>query len=359
MSDLELDLRGGSFPSGPGMLELMTSGYLLSSVLFSAVELGVFDQLESRPADAEQLAVRLRASVNGTRRLLTALCALALCRRDDDGVHYNTPIASAALTSGAPQSIVPLVLQHQRLVFDLFGRLTDGVRSGEPQLAAWRFVDGAPAADCYAELQRHPEEQALLMRAMNRASLGVGRAMAKQAGLGDARELIDLGGGGAQVAIELCESLPQLSVVIVDLPAACRHAQARVQAAGFERRIRCVAGDLRRPLDDRVTPADAVLLSGVISDFPEAERALVLRHAAQAVARGGRLLVSETLLDDARTGPALPALLSLFMLLSTRGDNFTLPELRALLAQVGFPDLDFHSGAKSGLRDLIVARRAS
>src|SRR6185369_13723950 len=137
-------------------------------------------------------------------------------------------------------------------------------------------------------------------------STDAGRAILKYVDLTSAHELIDLGGGGAQMAIELAEALPQLSIVIVDLPGACRHAQARVEAAGLGQRIRCVTADLRRPLDDRITPADAVLLAGVISDFPDAERHKVLEHAAAAVAPEGRLLISETLFNDSRTGPALP-----------------------------------------------------
>jgi SAM-dependent methyltransferase len=352
-----INLRKEPFPAGPDTVQWMVSGYLFSSVLFSAVELGVFDHLEARPGNAAQLAARLQASLMGTQRLMDALCALALCRRDEDGVHYNTPLASAALTSGAADSLVPLILHHKRHVFDLFAHLTDGVKSGEPQWPRWPFISGAPAADCYAELARHPDEQALLARAMNRDSAGTGRALLKHVDLTSAHELIDLGGGGAQMAIELAEALPQLSVVIVDLPGACRHAQARVEAARLQSRIRCVTADLRRPLDDRVTPADAVLLSGVLSDFPDADRGRVLEHAAAVVAPEGRLLVSETLFNERRTGPALPALLALCMLLATRGDNFTPGEIRAQLAGVGFHEVEIFSGADDGVRDLVVARR--
>src|SRR5207253_2032294 len=80
---LMVNLRKEPFPTGPATLQWMVSGYLFSSVLFSAVELGVFDQLEARPGDASQLAARLQASIPGTQRLLDALCALGLCRRDD------------------------------------------------------------------------------------------------------------------------------------------------------------------------------------------------------------------------------------------------------------------------------------
>jgi SAM-dependent methyltransferase len=288
---------------------------------------------------------------------LNALCALGLCRRDSDGLFHNSELSSAALTSGAPHSIVSMVLHHRRHLFPLFARLGEGVKSGALQLDAWRFASAELAGDCYAELARHPDEQELLTRALARSAAGTGDAIARQVDLTAAHELIDLGGGGAQIALELAQALPGLSITIVDLPQTCRHAQARIDAAGLQGRIRCVAADLRRPLESSVTPADAVLLGGVLSDFPAAERAAVLRNAASLVAPDGRILVSESLFNPTRTGPVMPAILSLFMLLATRGDNFTVDELRAQLAAVGFSRMELYLNGGQGLRDLAVASR--
>lgn len=351
--DLKLDLRGDEFPSGPGMLELMTSGYLLSSVLFTAVELGIFDALRARPSEANALAKQLEASPEGIARLLSALCSMGLCRRDSDGLYHDTELAAAALTAGAPDSIVPLVLHHKRHLFPLFARLTEGVRTGKTQLDAWPFASGA--TDCYAEIARHPSEQELLTRAMSRGAVGTGRAIAQKVDLADAHHLIDLGGGGAQIAIELAESLPNLSITIVDLPQTCRHAQGRIEAAGLNGRIRCHAGDLRRPLENEA--ADAVLLAGVMSDFPASERAAVLKNAAQLVKPNGRLILAETLFNQTRTAPAMASILSLFMLLATRGDNFTVNEIALQLNAVGFSRLEILRNGSSGLRDLVVAQR--
>lgn len=358
MTDLRLDLRAEPFPIGEGMLELMASGYLLSSVLFAAVELSIFDQLAAQPSDVETLARRIACSQDGVRRLLTVLVSFGLVCRDDDGSHRNAALASAVLVRGAPGSIADLVLHHQRHAFDLFARLTDGVRTGDPQLHAWRFLGGeAPQADCYTELANHPAEYALLLRAMNRSSVGVGRLIARQVDLTSARTFVDLGGGGGEIAIELAGVLPHLAITIVDLPEACRFAQARVDDARLGARIRCIAADVRADLRDRLAPADAVLLSGVVSDWPKDDRAAILARAAALLSPGGRLIVSETLFNATRSGPAMAALLSLFMLLSTRGDNFTARDMTDMLAAAGLTDVRVFRNGSLGMRDLIVARR--
>jgi hypothetical protein len=104
-------------------------------------------------------------------------------------------------------------------------------------------------------------------------------------------------------------------------------------------------------------PADAVLLSGVLGDFDAAGRRRLLAVARGLVKPRGTIIVSETLLDDDRRGPLLPALLALNMLLATRGgDNFTGGEIVAMLTEAGFVDANVHRNGDKGVRDLVVAR---
>jgi predicted O-methyltransferase YrrM len=352
-----IDLRDPAWEADARALELFVAGHLLSSVLFSAVELGLFDRLRDGPLDADALARALEVAPSALDRLAVALRALGLLTRDEEGRWRNTPLADAMLTTTGAQSIVPEVRLQQRLVAPLFAHLTEGLRTGAPQLLHWPFVRGAVAGDCYAELSRHPAEHALLMRAMNAASRGVGRVIAESVDLKSARRLVDLGGGGGEIAVELATALPALEVVIVDVPAACRQAAARVREAGLGGRIRCVPADLRAPLPPSLAPADAVLLSGVLSDWPPVDRDVVLGNAVALLGPGGQLLVSETLFQPGRRGPARPALQSLFMMLSTRGDNFSSDELERLLRRVGLEDVRVSWNGARGLRDLVVARK--
>ncbi len=276
-------------------------------------------------------------------------------RREDDGRWRSSELAQAALTHSGAASIVSLVRMQQRLVAPLFVHLTDGVKSGAPQFGAWPFVDAKapPADDCYAELARHPDENALLLAAMNRASEGVGRALVDQVDLRSAARIVDLGGGGGQMAVELATALPAAQVTIVDGAAACGFAERRVAEAQLADRVRCVTADLREPLLGRVPRCDVVVLSGVLSDWPATARAAIVRNAVELLVPGGQLLVSETLFDDARRGPPLPALLSLFMLLATRGDNFSGADLHELFVAAGLTGIKVFKNGARGMRDLV------
>jgi SAM-dependent methyltransferase len=145
---------------------------------------------------------------------------------------------------------------------------------------------------------------------------------------------------------------------MIDLPDACQTALLRAREAGVGARLRVIPGDFTRPLDEvSIEPADVVLLSGILADWSVDDCAQILANAARSLRPGGRLLVSETLLDDARTGPTLPALLSLLMLAAMPGDSFTLPELTELLGRADFAVIAHHAPSAPGRRDLIIAQR--
>ena len=336
-----------------GTLMTLGAGFVLSSLLHAAVEVRLFAALDETPRTVAALADQLSLSPRGLARLVDGLVALGLVERQPpDRVR-----ATAAARMLAPSSPFARVLEHQhRHLYPLFFHLGDAVRSGTPQTLPWHDEAG-DGGDLYHSLAQKPRELALFLEAMNGSSLGVGTLIAAQAEVAGMARLIDLGGGGGQVAIELLQAAPSLRVELVDFPAACEYATGAARVAGVGTRLRALPGDLTGTLPP-LAPADAVLFSGVLGDFDAAGRRQLLARARDLLAPGGRLLVSETLFDDDRRGPLMPALLSLNMLLASRGgDNFTAGEWQAMLGEGGFGDVRVFRNGERGLRDLLIARK--
>jgi SAM-dependent methyltransferase len=354
MSSLEDDVA-----SLRGRIEQLTTGYTLSAVLFAAADLRLFDHLSEAPASPEELAARLGAPVTGALRLCTALTALGFLQRAPDGRFALIPGARDLLTSEGDGSLLPVILHHGRQLAPLMMRLPEAVRTARPQHAAWSFASpGAAERHCYDELAQNPAEYELFLEAMDRGSAGVGGDIARAFDLRGVARLIDLGGGSGRVARELLAAAPNLTVEMLDLPVACRLAEKKARAAGLADRFHATAADFRRPsLDLAGGPADVVLLSGILADFSADDCEAILANAARLLRPGGALLVSETLLEEHRTGPLVPALLSLLMLAAMPGDSFTLSEITALLARGGFQVERHAPPSAPGRRDLIVARR--
>jgi predicted O-methyltransferase YrrM len=338
-------------------LLLISGAHVLSSAVFTAVELGVFEALESG-ARLGELVAQLAASERGLESLLVLLRSLGLVKREPDGTYRNESIASDMLTTGGSASLRSFILHQQRHVFPLLRHLSDAVRSGEPQTSSWTFgADTPDKANSYTALLHDHAERTVFLEAMNIAAAGVGQAIARAVDFGKIRTLADFGGGGGQIAVELAQVIPLLEVTIVDRPEACRYAEDVISANGLADRVRTVASDFLRPLPADVGTFDAVLLGGVLADWDAQQRTAILRNAWQSLEPDGLLLVSETLLDDDKAGPMLPAMLSLMMLVAMRGQNFTGPEVVAMLHEAGFTDISVTNNRHLRVRDLVVGKK--
>lgn len=362
MSDAErkqpsFDLRA-HLACDPGTLVFLSTAFAFSSALFSAVELGAFDALEGKPATLDELAQRLSVPAPALDRLVVLLHSLGLLDRDEHGRYHNAQVASAMLTRSSPHSLRAFLLHQQRHMYPLFEHLTDALRTGEAQTHRWSFAGSPSERAGYAALADSPDDNHLFLEAMNAMAVGVGTVIAREVDFTKIRTLADLGGGGGQIAIELAEAVPHLQITIVDGADACRFADEIVAARGLSARIHTCTGDFLARLPDELGAFDAVLLGGVLADWDASQQRTLLGEAHRILAPGGRLLVSETLLDEDRTGPVLPALLSLAMLVGTRGRNFTPSELTAIIARAGFEHARVISNRAAGVRDLVIASRS-
>jgi len=332
-------------------VEAMASAYIPGAVVAAAVELGVFDHLAT-PRTASEVAEAVGGDPDGTGRLLRALVALGVARREPGG-RFVAPDARA-LRADDPGGLGATFLHHRRHLAPLFAQLAPALRGRRALHRGWEFAGEGAAESAYEELARHPDELAVFLRAMDRDSRGVGAAIAASEDLGACERLLDLGGGGGVVARELLAAAPELVVQSVDLAPACEYAKARARVHGLEDRHEVTVGDLRE-LPEAALPADVVLLSSVLADFPPAQRERVFAQAVTRLRPGGRLLVSETLLDPSRTGPGRAALLSLMTFAAFGGDQLTLEDVRGLLSEHALELIAHHSRGERG-RDLIVAR---
>jgi 2-polyprenyl-3-methyl-5-hydroxy-6-metoxy-1,4-benzoquinol methylase len=344
-------------PIDASTLESIGSNYALSSILLSAVELNIFDCLIDAPKTCQQIATEIQVAVDGLERLAIALTAMDLLQCDREGNYHNTTVSNTWLTTTSPQSMTSALLFHKRC-YDLFGNLTEVIKSGKqqiPQRAAAKALDRPQ--DYYTELASHSEEYFIFLEAMNHASIGIGTAMSRCVDFSKIHRVIDLGAGGGQISLELAAAVPHLTVQMVDLPIACEFLDRRIANNNLAHRIECLPGNILDEVTISIEPSDAVILAGVLADWGVNEGMQILHRARNLLKPGGLLLVSETLFNERKTGPLQPAILSLCMLLAMQGNNFTPSQLKSMLAEVGFVETRYYFKNETGVRDLIVAQK--
>jgi acetylserotonin N-methyltransferase len=145
--------------------------------------------------------------------------------------------------------------------------------------------------------------------------------------------LLDVGGGVGSFSIALALNHPEVRCVVLDLPQMEQTARQWIERYRLGDRVDFIGTDMFG--DWPRGQYDAVVFSNVLHNWPD-RRSELLAKAFAHLPSGGRLLVQEVLLDDAKDGPRAAALWSAMILLEMDGQQMSLPELSRHLQAAGF-----------------------
>jgi len=296
----------------------LASAYYGSAVLFAAIDVGIFEQVESGALDVSQRGMRLLADACVAEGLLVK----------DGAAYSNTAASRAALVPGGPADLTKAI-RYNRDVYPAWGRLAEFARTGKP-VERPEIHLGADAARTKA-----------FAMAMRARAFAIGRGVVPMLGLepaggGNEKSLLDLAGGPGAYAELIAQANPGWRVVTVDLPAISETARECVAAAGLSDRIECRAGDYHA--DEYETGAyDAVTIFGALHQESPESIVGILARANRALKPGGQLFVLDMMTDETRAFPKFSALFALNMALTTAdGWVFSDAELKEWMRKAGF-----------------------
>jgi acetylserotonin N-methyltransferase len=329
----------------PGLILDHIEAFRRSKAMFTAVRLGVFDLLESRPQSAAELAAQIKAKPAALDRLLSACVALGLLQRDGE-FYRNTPSTSRYLVSSSPHTFAGYVVYSDESLFHLWAHLDDAVREGSNR---WSQAFGSRDA-LFDYYYRDPQATANFVRAMNGFGVLVSDRIVRAFDLSRFRHLVDLGGATGHLAIAACEAYPDLRATVVDLARVEPFALEQIAQSSVSDRVDFAVADF---FADSLPPGDLYALGRILHDWDDTRTHALLAKIAAALPPGGGLLVAEALVNDERSGPVYALMQDLNMLVCTDGRERTLDEYRRLLEAAGFQDVD---GRRTGsLVDAIFA----
>jgi acetylserotonin N-methyltransferase len=96
-------------------------------------------------------------------------------------------------------------------------------------------------------------------------------------------------------------------------------------------------------------------LSNILHDWDFDTASILVQKAYGALPPGGQILIHEMLLDDSHDGPPTAAAFSFYMLVGTKGQQFTASELSSILEKVGFTEVSITPA--HGYYALVSARK--
>ena len=315
-------------------------------VLTVADEVGVFAALTRAALTTDALAAELAVDARALGIQLGLLAALGFVERREG--RWRTSAAARTWLHPDAEGYA--------------GPLLHGFRESQPLHAQLRAklrpdVPAAAHRTAVAEWERGempPGLAKVITAYMNAHSLAAAKAVARQSLFDGAGAMLDVGGGSGVFAIELAKARPTVCATVYEIASVAAEADGYIAVAGVGDRVRTQAGNM---FTDAWPTGHAVhFLSNIFHDWSESTNALLARKAFDALPSGGRIVLHEMLMDDDGCGPLPAAAFSLLMLLGTRGRQYSLAELRAILEAAGFRDVEAASTG-GGYYSLVTARK--
>ena len=303
-------------------------GFWGSKALLSAIELGVFSELADAGAlDGEALRERLGVHPRSATDFFDALVALGMLERED-GRYANTPASELFLDRAKPSYMGGMLEMANARLYEFWGSLTEGLRTGLPQNEA------KGGDDFFGALYADAARLAQFARAMSAVSGAAAQAIASKFPWADHSTVIDVGCAEGAVPAQIAIAHEHITGGGFDLPPLEPIFDAYVTQLGLGDRLSFTAGDF---FADSLPEADVLVMGHILHDWDLEEKRTLLKKAYDALPRGGALIVYEALIDDERRSNAFGLLMSLNMLIETPGGfDYTGADCQAWMQETGF-----------------------
>lgn len=310
----------------PTRLKELALGLAYAAMLHTATRLHIADALGEEPATIEEIAHAVDADPPTLRRLLRALALDGVFAETEDGRFTHTDM-SRLLRCGTPSSMADMVLwAGAAWTWDAWPRLIDSIRTGEP------VVPDLYGKDFFTYLREDGgDDAAVFNRAMTQSSARTSQSVAEALVTGEAKTLVDIGGGQGHLLRTLLGANPDLHGILFDLPAVIAAATPELREGGeYGARTTFVPGDC---LEAVPVDADIYLIKQVLKwDFDSSVK--VLENIRAAARPGARIVVVQNLIDDTPE-PRYAAAMDMLLLLNVGGREHTLEEFKTIFARAG------------------------
>jgi SAM-dependent methyltransferase len=321
-----------STPPPPDGLFQLAQGFMASKTFLAAVDLELFTVLARGPLDVAGVRAALGLHPRAVRDFLDTLVALGVLEREE-GRYRNGAAAAAYLDRTRAGYLGGFFTMLNRRLWQYWGRLEDGLRTGQPQNEA-RDADGKVLFDAiYAE----PERLQLFLESMTGVSLPSAQALAERLPWERWATVADLGCAQGGVPVTLAVRHPHLRAIGFDLPAVEPVFRAYAAANEVEDRVDFVPGSF---FTDPLPRAEVLVMGHILHDWNLDEKRQLVRRAYDALPEGGALVVYDAMIDDDRRTHAPGLLISLTMLIETPGGfDYTHADGIGWLREAGFRDV--------------------
>ncbi|MCE9545157.1 MAG: methyltransferase [Planctomycetia bacterium] len=293
----------------PDAIMQLGFGYWGSKTLLSAVELGLFTELANGPLTLDEIRTRLSLHERSARDFLDTLVALGMLMREE-GQYTNTPATELFLDRAKPTYIGGMLEMMSVRLFRFWADLTEALKSGQPQNEAKH------GGDLFDTLYSDPQRLDQFLSAMTGLSLGIARTIAAKVPWSRYQSFVDIGAAQGGLPVVLAQTHQHLKGLGADLPVVRPIFEKYVASFGLQDRLKFTTLDFFR---EPFPQADVIIMGHILHDWDLPTKKMLIGKAYDALPADGALIIFEAIIDDERRSNAFGLLMSLNMLVETRG----------------------------------------
>jgi hypothetical protein len=305
--------------------ENVVPSWALSEALFLTAKLRIADAIGDDSTELDIIAEKTRTNRDSLRRLLNALAAHGIFKRDGVDLYGPTPLSNP-LRSDTADSQRAYIALGQLLIHDAWTSLESTLQHGRP---AFDLQFGSPL---FEYLRRHSDLAVAFAEGMTCTTRRIERSLVAASPFGNFEFVIDIGGSYGSLLRMLLAQQPGARGIVFDRPEIADDAARRWAHDPDPGRLQAVGGNF---FDSVPQGGDLYLLKQILHDWPDDKCAIILRNVRKAVRPRGRVAIVEMILPEQCT-PHPGWLQDLLMMTMTGGRERTAAEYNQLLADAGF-----------------------
>ncbi len=319
-------------------LTLLLFGHAAFQYLHAGSALGVFRFLAERgePVSDQELRVHTGLEAHPLRCLLFGLTSLGLVLKS--GTYYsNAPLVTDMIGAGTWTVVEDTIALEAEIVYVGQTDFVEALR--ENSNVGLRRIPGT-GRDLYHRLAENADLQRVFYRYMSSWSRMACSFLLRDVPFARWSHIVDVGGGDGTTAIAIAHANPKARVTLLDLPGNGALARARAAHAGVGDRVAVAEGDMfAEPFP---AGADCFLFMHQLVIWPLETVRQLLEKSYEALRPGGAVVICSSISNDARDGPVMAALDSVYFISipATRGMIYSWSDYDAALRDVGFTRIE-------------------
>ena len=225
-------------PKSESDINQLLRAYLPAAALGTALELGLFWQLDDAPKSASDIAEQLDIPLTRCQHWLEYLLDLGLLVKTDNRF-LPSPTAREAILESRSRNTWSILAAEARERLPVVQNLTDNIHE---KGSVWAKL-GLKSPDYAAKLYENPDHARQFTRMLYELHQDEAHELAGNLDLSDVQQMLDVGGGSGVMSHALLHRYPQLKVVVFDQANVCIAGREIAAEAGLEERITFLPGN--------------------------------------------------------------------------------------------------------------------